>query len=134
MQKEIEKIEFLSGGSKQKWNEAVRWKLKRSSQEVGKDRISQGQITEEKRKKNAKRISSATPLGSACCHGNSSEARRAADRQVRSILNSASLYYSHPDINGQLILVLVSFLLFFLSLMIKKDLQKQNKGDFKQGF
>ena len=69
---------------------------------------SRGETSEEEReekKKNTRGISSAALLGSACCHGNSSEARRAADRQIPSFLISASLYVSHPDISGQLILV-----------------------------
>lgn len=61
-------------------------------------------------------ISSAALLGSARRHGNSSEARRTADKRIRSFLVSASLYVSHPEISGQLIRSLPESL-FFLLLM-----------------
>lgn len=65
-------------------------------------------------------ISSAALLGSARRHGNSSEARRTADKRIRSFLVSASLYVSHPEISGQLIRSLPESL--FLLLLMKTRL------------
>lgn len=82
--------------------EGRRWGGSREGAGQGKRRLKKRRKT---RKRSTRGISSATLLGSACCHSNSSKARRAADRQIPSFVISASLYVSRPDISGQLILV-----------------------------
>lgn len=81
---------------------SLTWKG-RAGRGGGRDRLERRGKRE---KRNTRRISSTTLLDSERRHGNSSEARRAADGQIRSLLLiSASLYVSRPEISGQLISV-----------------------------